>query len=315
VDYVSIIAPEIWVLIFQYLTPVDLCFSISPVNKLFRELSQDNQIWSLFKCNSWNEKSVLLPTIKRKFPVIENSTVALYKKLYINWIREQVHQTNILNIKPNWITVNGKQSITIGVISDSYLPYNSKKPELSDNKYYFLKSKYSFKTNNSESSYYRDTQNEISNYFPGQQVEATLQDFTIIHSRFGVVRAIAAKINSNRIGGIFWCINKFYPNGSKIYIESVKSRLDEVAPNAHLMVVDCTPISGTAKPPEKFKTWVRELGADFVEFADIDNALPKMATTITLKYNNSVPKYLPTATEFTKHIGPLPGSNELNRLM
>jgi len=302
VDYVSIIAPEIWVLIFQYLTPVDLCFSISPVNKLFRELSQDNQIWSLFKCNSWNEKSVLLPTIKRKFPVIENSTVALYKKLYINWIREQVHQTNILNIKPNWITVNGKQSITIGVMSDSYLPYDSKNPELSDNKYYFLKSKYGTKLNYSNGSL-SNVQFEIS-----QQVNAILANFNVIGSRMGIEHAIAERINSNRIGGIFWCINTFSIT-SKRYIEKVKSRLEKVAPNSQLMVVDCTPIFQTGNIPDTFKTWVREIGADFVEFTDIDNTLVKMATAITVKYNNSLPKYLPTAAEFTKYIGSLPNSN------
>jgi len=50
---------ELWIKIFQNLTPVDLCFSISLVNKNFYEISQDNEIWSLFKCESWNDNARL----------------------------------------------------------------------------------------------------------------------------------------------------------------------------------------------------------------------------------------------------------------
>jgi len=302
------VAPEIWISIFQYLTPVDLCFSVSPVNKLFYELSQDNQIWSLFKCNSWNEKSASLPTIKRKFPVYDNSTQSLYKNLYIYWIREQARQTRVAqNNPPNWLSVNGKRTIKIGVCGDTSLPYDSKNPELYDNKYYLLKSNTAPTNSDPKGVVPRSARavTDISNYFPGQQVEATLHEWDLFGSRTSMERLVHRKITSNTIAGIFWCIDS-YNDRSKSHIKTVNKRLSEVAPNAHLMVVDFSPMTKKDKQaPENFKTWTNEIGANFVEFADIDSALAKMVNISNLKFRDSVPKYLPTAEEFTKYVGPL----------
>jgi len=152
---------------------------------------------------------------------------------------------------------------------------------------------------------------DISNYFPGQQVEATLHEWDLFGSRTSMERLVTRKINSSTIRGIFWCIDTFNER-SKSYIKTVNKRLNEVAPQAHLMVVDFSPMTKKDKQaPENFKTWTKEIGADFVEFADIDSALAKMANIINLKFYNSVPKYLPTAEEFTKYVGPLAKQNAL----
>jgi len=245
-----------------------------------------------------------LPTIKRKFPVSENSTQSLYKNLYISWIREQERQARAASSPPNWLSVNGKRSIKIGVCGDTSLPYDSKNPELCDNKYYLLKSNRAPKNLDPMAARTERAVSDISNYFPGQQVEATLNEWNLFGSRTSMERLVFRKINSNAIGGVFWCIDT-YIDVSKLHIKAVNKRLKEVAPNAHLMVVDFTPITKKDKQaPENFKTWTKEIGADFVEFADIDNALAKMANIVSLKFNNSVPKYLPTAAEFTRYVNP-----------
>jgi len=53
ISFLNIIPNELWLEIFSHLSPVDLCFSISAVCKLFYELSSDNVIWSKFKAENW----------------------------------------------------------------------------------------------------------------------------------------------------------------------------------------------------------------------------------------------------------------------
>lgn len=51
----KVLPQEILIKIFKYLTPIDLCFSVSLVNTLFYQLSLVNDIWSQFKCDGWSE--------------------------------------------------------------------------------------------------------------------------------------------------------------------------------------------------------------------------------------------------------------------
>jgi len=52
------LSSELWIKIFQYLTPIDLCFILPLVNKLFYQISADNQIWKQFIIQSWVENTI-----------------------------------------------------------------------------------------------------------------------------------------------------------------------------------------------------------------------------------------------------------------
>jgi len=111
---------ELWIKIFQNLTPVDLCFSISLVNKNFYEISQDNEIWSLFKCESWNDNA-RLKSEKKKFRFFRNTPnkSKIYKELYIDWIRKIGRIARQSNIIPQWeIKTNGKKNIRLMVVGN-----------------------------------------------------------------------------------------------------------------------------------------------------------------------------------------------------
>jgi len=64
---------EIWLKIFYYLSPEDLCFSVPCVCKTFKLLSEDNYIWSAI-CSKQ----------------LKNQNHFILKQLYISWIREQI---------------------------------------------------------------------------------------------------------------------------------------------------------------------------------------------------------------------------------
>jgi len=79
-------ADEIWLKIFQYLTPEDLFFCIPLVCKHLYQISKDNAIWVRFGSQDWNsEKNI--------------------KAMYLKWVREQVD--NYLKNKPSYLSTRG----------------------------------------------------------------------------------------------------------------------------------------------------------------------------------------------------------------
>jgi len=287
------LAPELWINIFQHLTPVDLCFSVSPVNKLFYELSQENQIWSQFKCANWNENSssLLPPTIKRKYPVSEQSTESLYKLLYVNWIREQGRAARKAKKIPEWFfTVEGKRNIVIGVCGDTHR-YGTEYDF--EDQHFLTKGKPAPEGVESD---------DISHYFTDKTFNAQLMAWDLFGSRVSMERLVVRRIGSDVLG-TFWCMDTFTAQG-KTYINTVKSRLQAVSPVAHLVIVDYSSLSSKKTPmPEEFKEWVRSENLELVEFKDIDSAMDNMAKTVTTKFKAAIPKYLPTELEFKKYVG------------
>jgi len=299
------LVPELWIQIFQHLTPVELCFSVPLVSKLFNELSQENQIWSQFKCPNWNESSIsLLSVIKRKYPVSEPSTQNLYKLLYVNWIKEQAQKMRLARSRDiSWFPgEDEKKKIEIGVCGDAHRPYTNKteKHEFS-NMYFLTKGKPKPKLTNEISDKYA-TEN-VSHYFEDKTFNADLVEWDVFGSRVSMERIVARKINSN-VFGVFWCEDAF-TDASKRYIEVVKTRLQNVSPVGHLLVVDYSSVSSKVTPvTNQFKEWLNLQGIGFVEFKDIDSAMENMAKTVTRKFKDSTPKYLPPLEAFYKYAIP-----------
>jgi len=67
------LSSELWIKIFQYLTPIDLCFTVPLVNKLFYQISADNQIWKQFIIQSWAENTIATNK-KRSFFIKKSSS-------------------------------------------------------------------------------------------------------------------------------------------------------------------------------------------------------------------------------------------------
>jgi len=89
------------------------------------------EIWSLFKCESWNDNA-RLKSEKKKFRFFRNTPnkSKIYKELYIDWIRKIGRIARQSNIIPQWeIKTNGKKisglrSLVIFSLMGPYtLPY------------------------------------------------------------------------------------------------------------------------------------------------------------------------------------------------
>jgi len=270
--------PEIWIIIFKYLNPTDLCFSISPVNRWFFEISQDNQIWLNFKCDSWDETSIsLFPTIKRKFATSAPSLLGLYKRLYIHWIREEGKKSQQNNDLPVWLTTDkDKKTINLLINGDIALHqyplvepliqnYIKNKNPLflddnpvpqSQNKLkklkFWVKNPVPQSQNKKKRAMFwvrdlRERYSDVVAFNGGMLMPFSDETKTItltatepnLYSRMpGNVYYLGDFELSKSQNGIFWCINSFSET-QKSYIEHLKKELNENSPYLnHLMILD-----------------------------------------------------------------------------
>jgi len=299
---------ELWVNIFNHLTPVDLCFSISPVNKLFFEISQDNQIWNKFKCDSWNDKSIsLLPTIKRKYAVSEPSLQTLYKNLYIHWIREEGIKASAKNDCPEWV-IAGKQKLDLLLAANIAYQTSPLEPLIQN----YIKNKPlapSADNLNSNNDFNDVISKGVLLPFSNNTKTITLKKYQKSFS--ARVQPVIARVKSNRAHGIFWCIFSFTKSDEKA-IEIIKERFTKTSPHLnHLMILDYSPI-GSSQISTADKERIKELGAEYVEPKDIGTALEKMIKILEKDYFKIFPKYLPTLSEFQRFVFQPTKLNELN---
>jgi len=304
---------ELWVNIFNHLTPVDLCFSISPVNKLFFEISQDNQIWYKFKCDSWDDKSISsLPTIKRKYAVSEPSLQTLYKHLYIHWIREEGKKAKTKKANPAWV-IAGKPKLDLlvtGNVEARFLlepliqNYIKNKPLVPSDKLKSSKAIKPFPRRRVQEEFNDVISNGVLLPFSNNTKTITLESQTLDNdSRMPLIYYLSSYTKSAH--GIFWCIFSF-SEAEKRYIEIIKKGLTENSPNLnHLMVLDYSTIGALTNPiptANKVKESIKALGAEYIEPKDIGTALERMIKILEKDYFKIFPKYLPTLAEFQRFV-------------
>jgi len=224
---VDVLPPEIWIRIFKHLTPVDLCFSVSPVNHLFYKLSQDNQLWSEFKSDAWDENTTfsLVPTKTLTFLKNSGNKENLFKSLYINWIREQGKHANNLNGVPAWPKTEGKREFKLAVSGNIILKNSGEFDNI-------LLENHGASITKTATEY-----GKIS--FPGEffsNKDIYLYNYSMVMSRMPISYNIDLIVKDMK--GIFWCIDTFN-DFQKEQIELIKKGLDLNSPfDSYLMVVD-----------------------------------------------------------------------------
>jgi hypothetical protein len=288
------IAPELWIKIFQYLTPVDLCFSISPINKFFCDLSQDNQIWSQFKCDTWNENSIQKKS--KNSLLLAPKKDNLFKTLYINWIRVEGQAAKLNNTIPSWIVQNGKRDVELVISSNMTMKNNEK-----------LKTPLLAKIPQN-----LKTERGLIPQLSDKSKDVRLIEYDLLFSRMPITHYIGRFIK--RAKGVFWAISDFNETEKNLLL-FMKKGLDESTFGTHLMVLDYSQFENDPKPPivlsNTVKKWFDESGIEFVENKEIENALEKMIKILDTKYKNPFPKYLPTEDEFRNFVF---NANPLNKV-
>jgi len=290
------LSSELWIKIFQYLTPIDLCFTVPLVNKLFYQISADNQIWKQFIIQSWAENTIATNK-KRSFFIKKSSSEKIFKLLYINWMREQVKIAIENKLLPNWLQVDKIRVLKLLVLGEIY---SQEYPALTSP---LLKNK---------SPMVFSTDADITTLFTfinREKLNVTLTDFEYYYfSRMSMEHYIQRSVAQAK--GILYCVGKFSEQ-EKMRVEHIKRKLNEVSPlESHIMLLDYTQFakgSKDANSPQEiidpnFKEWVKlQEGLEFVEFADVENALDNMVKILERKYSELYLKYLPTRDEFKKY--------------
>jgi hypothetical protein len=312
------IAPELWIKIFQYLTPVDLCFSISPINKFFYELSQDNQIWSQFKCDAWNEKSIQKKS--KSSLLLAPKKDNLFKTLYINWIRVEGNAAKLNNTIPSWIVQNGKREVEL-VISSNMIMKNYQKLHTP------LLAKISQNWKSEDQDKPIDQLKQIDQFNPVSETglipqlsdknkDVCLLEHDLLFSRMPITYYISSFIQTAK--GVFWAISDFNETEKNLLVFMKKGLDVQSRFGTHLMVLDYSQFENDPKPPivlsNTVKKWFDESGIEFVENKEIGNALEKMIKILDTKHKNLFPKYLPTEDEFRNFVFNKIHANPLNKV-
>jgi len=140
-----------------------------------------------------------------------------------------------------------------------------------------------------------------------EKLNVTLTDFEYYFSRMSMEHYIQRSVAQAK--GILYCVGKF-SDKEKMRIEHIKRKLNEVSPlESHIMLLDYTQFAKGSKdnnPQEiidpNFREWVKlQEGLEFVEFADVENALDNIVKILEKKYSELYLKYLPTRDEFKKY--------------
>jgi len=278
----DILLPELWIKIFKYLTPVDLCFSVSPVNYLFYNLSQDNQLWSQFKSDVWDENTTFSYQNEPRTR-IHNSPkkVNLFKSIYINWIREHGKRAKDANDLPKWPEKEGKRKYKLAIAGDIALKNDKQFDEI------FLEKHGVSTTENGllslQGEFFSNKEISLKNHkLPGHRCPP--------HNFMGYK-------------GLFWCSNKIRTDEYSA-ISYHQRNLDRGFFDTQIIVLD---YSSFCEGPEyhldeKTKNWLKSLGVEFIEGKNIGDALSTMIKLLDTKYNLTYPKYLPTTAEFEKYV-------------
>jgi hypothetical protein len=295
-SFLIIIPNELWIEIFSRLSPVDLCFSVPSVCKLFYELSSDNAIWSKYKAKNWSTETLKTRIKRNSYIVIDQRDI--FKKIYIQWIREQVPDIkNYLNSNNDTTT---KKSSTrppvrnsLSWLQDSKRQFNlviAGKQDLADIKPGSLLIKNHPKKLDIGD---RDALYDLTSLFNPNKMNITLQEHNLNNTRWGAMRGIdniAAYFD-----GIFWCATNEL---EKPFILYARKR----AKHLHFIVIDVSPLIKSASLPSDFKNWAKENDIDFIEYNALDTALNRMLDVLNSKFDDQYPKYLPTKEEFSKFV-------------
>jgi len=284
------ILPELWIKIFQFLSPVELCFSVSIVCKKFYELSQDNQVWSQFKCDSWNDKTTFSVTKRKSFLAKTVSRAKNYKTLYINWIRDQGTRSRQTNSLPNWFKKDEKPNFALaaaGNIAMNRLGFSYQSALIAN-------SADPLKVDDYLTNTYKDK-------------KIAIREYNASDSRMPLSYYIDSMVKFAK--GVFYVVSELQ-DYDKLNIEYIKKGLDTYSPfDSYLMVLDYTQYqsdyssnSQTIQLDKPTKKWLDSLGVEFIESKDISSALDKMVKILDTKYHESYPKYLPSESEFENYV-------------
>jgi len=257
------------------------------VCKKFYELSQDNQVWSQFKCNSWNEKTTFGITKRKSYLAKTVSNAKAYKTLYINWIRAQGTISRQNDSLPKWFKKDEKPKFIIivtGIVAmKNYEPLQS---ALIPN--------------------YAADNNYLTNKYKDKEI--FIKEYNGLDSRMPLNYYMDHIVEHAK--GVFYCVHELQ-DYDKNDIEYLKNGLDRNSPfDSQLMVLDYTQFIDSKSKPElqaisldkSSKKWLNTLGVEFIESKDISGALDKMVNILTTKYHESYPKYLPSETEFKRYV-------------
>jgi len=279
---------EIWIRILYFLTPIDLCFSVPTVCKLFYQLGQENQIWKNFRGNKWDEYMKTEATTKYITP----SGIKNYKNEYVRWIKQNVDGSKIKIAERIWYPLEGKRNFDLIVVGSSkVLPPN--KDEESSNS---LKSILLDGTRFVKPTTY-DSLTNVSSLFNSTKNVSLSERMVFERSRSSpshLVRGAALKYK-----GVFYCCSTFNETEKGLIMIAKKSMA--TSPDSHLMILDYSPKSGKKVTPDmEFMNWIKNEGVEFVKFEELNLALEKMVSTLEMKLNDYLPKYLPTINELKR---------------
>jgi len=212
-------------------------------------------------------------------------------------MREQVKIAMENKLLPNWLQVDKIRVLKLLVLGEIY---SQEYPALTSP---LLKNK---------SPIVFSTDADITTLFTfinREKLNVTLTDFEYYYfSRMSMEHYIQRSVAQAK--GILYCVGKFSEK-EKMRIEHIKRKLNEVSPlESHIMLLDYTQFakgSKDANSPQEiidpnFREWVKlQEGLEFVEFADVANALDNMIKILEKKYSELYLKYLPTRDEFKKY--------------
>ena len=124
----QILPAELWLRCFQFLTPLELCFSVAPTCRLFSKLASDNALWSHFVHPSWrlgqspippadevgeHQQPGLFRTRQKHSPSrkpLSTPQYNMWKSLWLAWIRYQArryHQEQHAALPPKSQSLSG----------------------------------------------------------------------------------------------------------------------------------------------------------------------------------------------------------------
>jgi len=203
---------------------------------------------------------------------------------------------------PEWLS-DGSPKIKLGLSGD-FIPRNIAGERVHSSSFSeILKTSFKFAdgNNNNNDDDELSKENVFAPFGKITNIKAELTEWHLFGSRTPFERNLKRRL-TNDIKGVFWCICESSER-TKRNIETVKTIMGNTECK-QIMVLDLSPYSSSKTKPigDDFKSYLYSAGIEFIEYKDINNALPNMAATLDKKFKAYYPVYLPTSNEFAKYV-------------